>query len=292
MSAIRNGPKNGSRNPNVLRTTSSRLSRVARPSSTIASASRSSAIWSRLETKPARSATSAGRLPIARRNATTRSTVSRLVAGGGDDLDAGRPLRRVEPVHAEEARRLARPPAASPSIGSEEVLEAMIAVAGAAAEQRPSTSSLSACSSGTASITRSTSPTAASRSGGVVDARGRLGRLGGQQPRVDVARACARAAARAPARRARARRRRARPAARRGRDSRRCRRPSSPRRARPPTRCLPRHSAYPAARGVSPGRGSRSRPPRGARRPPARRSCPRRIRSGGRRRSPCPGRGN
>ncbi len=57
---------------------------------------------------------------------------------------------------------------ARPSIGSEEVLEVMIAVAGAAAEMRPSTSSLSAWSSGTASITRSASPTAASRSGGVV----------------------------------------------------------------------------------------------------------------------------
>ena len=52
MSAIRNGPKNGRRKPNVVRTTSSRLSRVARPSSTIAIASRSSAIWSRLATKP------------------------------------------------------------------------------------------------------------------------------------------------------------------------------------------------------------------------------------------------
>ena len=57
---------------------------------------------------------------------------------------------------------------ASPPIGSEEVFEAMIAVAGAAAETRPRMSSLSACSSGTASITRSASPTAASRSGGVV----------------------------------------------------------------------------------------------------------------------------
>ena len=81
MSAIWKGPKNGSRKPNVLRTMRSRSSRVVWPSSTIASASRSSAIWSRLETKPARSATSAGCLPTARRKSSIVSTVARSVAG-------------------------------------------------------------------------------------------------------------------------------------------------------------------------------------------------------------------
>ena len=75
---------------------------------------------------------------------------------------------------------------ARPSIGSDEVLEVMIAVAGAAAEMRPSTSSLSAWSSGTASITRSASPTAASRSGGVVTRAVASVASRGQQPGVDV----------------------------------------------------------------------------------------------------------
>ena len=166
MSAIRNGPKKGSRKPKVLRTISSMLSRVARPSSTHASASRSSAVWSRLETKPARSATSAGRLPRPRSSSRTRSTVSRLVAGVA--------MTSIPGVHSgglnqctPRKRAGSRTAPASPPIGSEEVFDVMIAVAGAAAEQRASTSSLSACSSGTASITSSTSPTAASRSGGV-----------------------------------------------------------------------------------------------------------------------------
>ena len=80
MSAIWNGPKNGSRKPNVLRTIVSRSSRVVWPSATIASASRSSAICRRLETKPARSATSAGCLPTSLRNSSTRSTTARSVA--------------------------------------------------------------------------------------------------------------------------------------------------------------------------------------------------------------------
>ena len=140
---------------------------MACPSSTIASASRISAIWSRLDTKPARSPTSAGRLPTARRKASTRSTVPRAVSGpamtsmpgvhsGG--LNQCTPRNRCGSATA----------AASPAIGSEEVLVAMTAAAGAAAEQRPRTSALSSGSSGTASTTRSAPATAASRSGGVV----------------------------------------------------------------------------------------------------------------------------
>jgi hypothetical protein len=120
-------------------------------------------------------------LPTARRNAIARSTVSRVVLGAGmismPGVHSGG-LNQCTPRN----RPGSETEAASPSIGSEDVFDAMIASAGAAAAQRRSTSSFSVASSGTASSTRSTPATAASMSAGVSMRAVRSVASGGSRP--------------------------------------------------------------------------------------------------------------
>ena len=126
MSAIWNGPKKGSRKPKQLRTTSSTSCGEASPSSTQRSASRNSAFWMRLATKPGPSPTTAGRFPIDAQELDQPLDDLRFGRGGRYDLDAGRPLGRVEPVHPAEALG---PPdeAGERAMFSDEVLLARIA---------------------------------------------------------------------------------------------------------------------------------------------------------------------
>src|SRR6478735_1317465 len=81
MSAIVNGPKNGSRKPNDERTTSSTCSGPAIPSSTIRAASRNIANWIRLATNPGPSPTTTGDLPSLVSAPTTVSTTRSSVVG-------------------------------------------------------------------------------------------------------------------------------------------------------------------------------------------------------------------
>ena len=133
MSAIVNGPKNGSRKPNDERTTSSTCSGVATPSSTILAASLNIANWMRLATKPGPSPTTTGVLP---------SRVERL------DDHARRPARRstacgITSTHGTRSggtnqctprkRPGVRSPAASSAIGMDDVFVAMTASSPAAA---------------------------------------------------------------------------------------------------------------------------------------------------------------
>src|SRR6476620_11624341 len=74
MSAIVNGPKNGSRKPNDERTISSTCSGVATPSSTIRAASRNIANWMRFATNPGPSPTTTAVLPSAVKAETTLFT--------------------------------------------------------------------------------------------------------------------------------------------------------------------------------------------------------------------------
>ena len=127
MSAIVNGPKNGSRKPNDERTTSSTCSGVARPSSTILAASLNIANWIRLATNPGPSPTTTAALP---------SRVERL-----DDLlarparpstAAGSPRRTGRAAAARtSACRGSGPavcsPAASSAIGIDDVFVAITA---------------------------------------------------------------------------------------------------------------------------------------------------------------------
>src|SRR4249919_1397168 len=83
MSAIVNGPKKGSRNPNDERTTSSTCSAVASPSSTIVAASLNIANWIRLATNPGPSPTTTGTLSRAVRTPTTSATIRSSVEGDG-----------------------------------------------------------------------------------------------------------------------------------------------------------------------------------------------------------------
>ena len=134
MSAIVNGPKNGSRKPNDERTTSSTCSGVATPSSTIRAASRNIANWIRFATNPGPSPTTTAVLPsrgqrgddlLARR----WSSVERR----GITSTHGHEQRRHEPVHAEEAGPAAAAPAASSAIGIDDVFVAITAPSAAAA---------------------------------------------------------------------------------------------------------------------------------------------------------------
>ena len=81
MSAIVNGPKNGSRKPNDDRTTSSTCSGPAMPSSTIRAASLNIANWIRLATNPGPSPTTTGVLPSRVSASTTMSTTPSSVDG-------------------------------------------------------------------------------------------------------------------------------------------------------------------------------------------------------------------
>src|ERR671938_1620020 len=134
MSAIWNGPKKGSRKPNVLLTTSSTSSGEARPSSTHDSASKNSAVWIRLATNPGPLATTAGRLPIDLRNSTTRSTTSGSVTAAGMTSTPG-----VHSGGLNQCIPQKRPGLPTNSerslIGNEDVFETMTASAGAASEQ-------------------------------------------------------------------------------------------------------------------------------------------------------------
>ena len=109
MSAIVNGPKNGSRKPNDERTTSSTCSGVATPSSTILAASLNIANWMRFATNPGPSPDDDGGL--ARAGSAPRRPGRRPLVGRarGDHLDARDEQRRHEPVHAEEAARPLQP---------------------------------------------------------------------------------------------------------------------------------------------------------------------------------------
>ena len=134
MSAIVNGPKNGSRKPNDERTTSSTCSGVGeavlddprrlpehRELDPVGDESRPVADDDRRLAEPRR----APRRPAA----TTCSSVD----GVRDHLDARDEQRRHEPVHAEEAARAARSPAASSAIGIDDVFVAITAPSPAAA---------------------------------------------------------------------------------------------------------------------------------------------------------------
>src|SRR3712207_1318332 len=135
MSAIANGPKNGSRNPKQLRTTSSTSSGEASPSSTHRTASRNRAFWMRLATKPGPLPTTAGRLPMDRRKPTRRPTVSASVVAAGmtstPGVHSGGLNQCIPQNRSGPSTNLA-----SSSIGSEEVFETITA-SGEAAEQAP-----------------------------------------------------------------------------------------------------------------------------------------------------------
>src|ERR671916_92597 len=129
MSAIPNGPKNGSRNPKQLRTTSSTSSGEASPSSTHRTASKKSAFWMRFATNPGPLPTTAGRLPMDRRNPTRRSTVPAAVVAAGITSTPGvhsgglnQCLPQNRPGPSTKAARL--------SIGSDQAFETITAGGG------------------------------------------------------------------------------------------------------------------------------------------------------------------
>src|ERR687889_903479 len=168
MSEIWNGPKKGNRKPKQLRTTSSTSCGEASPSSTQRTASRKRAFWMRLATKPGPSPTTAGRLPMERKNSTSRPTISGAVAAEGMTSTPG--------VHSGglnqciPQKRPGRPTNSERSLmGSDDVLETMTASCGAA-EQELRISSFNPMSSGTASKTRSASATVPSTSSAVFTA--------------------------------------------------------------------------------------------------------------------------
>src|SRR5918994_4863220 len=120
----------------------------------------------RLATKPGPSPTTAGRFPIPRKNSTSCSTTSGAVAAAGMISTPG--------VHSGglnqciPQKRQGRPTNSERSlIGSEDVFETITASCAAAAEQEFRISSFNPRSSGTASKTRSTSPTAPATSSAV-----------------------------------------------------------------------------------------------------------------------------
>src|SRR5215208_2944200 len=152
MSAIWNGPKNGSRKPKQLRTTSSTSCGEASPSSTHLRASRNNAFWIRFATKPGPSPTIAGRFPVSFRNPTTRSTTSGSVAAAGMTSTPGVHSGGLNQCTPRNLFGCSTAPARS-SIGSEEVLETMTASGCAAFEQAARISCLRSRSSNTASKT-------------------------------------------------------------------------------------------------------------------------------------------
>src|SRR5215211_3816213 len=134
MSEIWNGPKKGSRKPKQLRTTSSTSCGEASPSSTQRTASRNSAFWIRLATKPGPSPTTAGRLPMERKNSTSRPTISGAVAAEGMTSTPG--------VHSGglnqciPQKRPGRPTNSERTLmGRDDVLETMTASCGAAEQE-------------------------------------------------------------------------------------------------------------------------------------------------------------
>src|SRR3712207_1240858 len=149
MSAIWSGPKNGSRKPKQLRTTSSTSCGEASPSSTHLRASRNRAFWMRFATNPGPSPTSAGRFPMFFRNLIIRSTTSGSVALAGITSTPGvhsGGLNQCVPRN----RSGCSTALASSSIGNDEVLDTMTASGGAAFEQAARISCLRSSFSGAA----------------------------------------------------------------------------------------------------------------------------------------------
>ena len=109
MSAIVNGPKNGSRKPNDERTTSSTCSGVARPSSTILGRLPEHRELDPVGHEPGAVADDDGGLAEPRQRADDLLHDLLVRRGRGDHLHARDEQRRHEPVHAEEASRPSQP---------------------------------------------------------------------------------------------------------------------------------------------------------------------------------------
>ena len=163
MSAIWNGPKNGSRKPKQLRTTSSMSRGEASPSSTHRAASQNIAICRRFAMNPTPPATTLGCLPIMLRSSTTRSTTARSVCGPSTTSTPGVHSGGLNQcIPRKRSGRSTNPERVA--MFSDEVLLARIAPGWAAASHARSTPSLTPMSSVTHSMMRSAPRTASAMS--------------------------------------------------------------------------------------------------------------------------------
>src|SRR6188472_3614883 len=164
MSAIVNGPKNGSRKPKDERTISSTCSGVATPSSTIRAASLNIANWIRFATNPGPSPTTTGILPSAVRAETTFSTTPGSVEPAGITSTHGTSnggTNQWTPRNRPGVRSVS----ASSVTGIDDVFVAITVSAAAAASISSYAVAFTSGRSKTASTTRSTSATAAAIAG-------------------------------------------------------------------------------------------------------------------------------